>query len=301
MKKKLALLLLLSFGAAPLMAQEATPPVIGHPGSGFYVGQSSFPRGDSIEITSVEQSSDHLIVKGHYSLVSTDYAQLAIYTTTREAISVPTARTQSMQIFRGAGDFELIDPNQVLGLNHVSMYAGGHPFGGVYFGSKEDALAESKLKLDYYSDKTSTAPAIKSASTAGPNQALLEYLGDPVSPPANLDSRYTATGLTDAIDRAARNSGVSCKKVTVDDSEFPALVAVVCAGSDFGNLKDALKQLSGYAYTGSIGNDINSDGSDTCNAFSLVPDSVYPARTARQIYHRLWLRQQVFYDRVNPR
>ena len=57
--------------------------------------------------------------------------------------------------------------------------------------------------------------------------------------------------------------------------------------------------MAGYEYNGSIGNDVNKDGSDTCNAFSLVPSRAYPAGTGQKIYRRLWLRQQVFYDKVN--
>ena len=73
-------------------------------GANFYIGTSSFPRGDAIEITSVERSSDRLVVRGHYKLVSADRAQLSLYTTTSEAVSrAPTDRTQLKDIYKGAG------------------------------------------------------------------------------------------------------------------------------------------------------------------------------------------------------
>lgn len=78
-------------------------------------------------------------------------------------------------------------------------------------------------------------------------------------------------------------------------------MGVTCVGSDFAKLKEQLRKLDGYDYSGSIGNDVNRNGSDTCNVFSLVPYRAYPAGTAGQIYHRLGLRQQVFYDRIAGR
>jgi len=114
----------------------------------FYIGQTNFPFGDSIEITSVERNENQMTVKGHYNLVSADKAQLALYITTRSTNAVPTDSKQTMQISKGQGDFELTDPNLVPGLPHVSMYADGHPFAGIYFGNKDEAAEESKLDLD---------------------------------------------------------------------------------------------------------------------------------------------------------
>ncbi len=316
MKAKLAIFILcISPGATTLFADEANTNAVTDAGTGFYIGQSSFPKGDFIEITSVERSPDRMVVKGHYKLISSDRAQLALYTTTSSAIAVPTDPKQLMQISKGDGDFELTDPNLVPGWNHVTMYSipAGKPFAGVYFGNKEEAAGESKLDLGYYSDETATespspdeihqngsgGSSEKPVSLSGPNQVLLEYLGNPIEPPMNMDARYTKEGLISAIQLAARNAGITVKKLEVEDSEFPFLVGVACGGSDFPKLKNQLKKMDGYEYNGSIGNDINSDGSDTCNAFSIVPYRAYPPGAAQQIYHRLWLRQQVFYDKVN--
>jgi tRNA A-37 threonylcarbamoyl transferase component Bud32 len=108
-----------------------------------YIGQTWFPDGDSIEITSVVRTKERLMAKGHYNLVSHDRALLALYITTTNHVDVPEGERQRMQISKGAGDFELIHPHVVPGLPHVSMYADGHPFATLYFGTKAEALEES--------------------------------------------------------------------------------------------------------------------------------------------------------------
>ena len=114
-----------------------------------------------------------------------------------------------------------------------------------------------------------------------------------------MDAKYTKEGLINAIQLAARNAGITVKKVVIEDSEYPFLVGVICGGSDAAKLKDQIRKLDGYAYNGSIGNDTNADGSDTCNAFSIVPSRAYPLGAGQRIYHRTWLRQQVFYDKLS--
>jgi len=100
----------------------------------FYIGQTSFPKGDSIEITSVRRTKEQLIVKGHYNLVSTDRAQLGLHITTSSTNGTPTDPKQWMQISKGQGDFELTHPHVVPGLPHLNMYPveGGGPFAELY-------------------------------------------------------------------------------------------------------------------------------------------------------------------------
>ncbi len=112
----------------------------------FYVGQTNFPLGDSIEITSVVRTKDRLMAKGHYHLISHDQATLALYLTTTNNIDVPTDSRQTLQISKGSGDFELIHTHPVPGLPHVSMYADGHSFAALYFGTKAEALEESRAE-----------------------------------------------------------------------------------------------------------------------------------------------------------
>jgi hypothetical protein len=295
MKAKIAIFILfVTLGTASLVADEADTNSTTGAAAGFQIGQASFPLGDSIEITSVERSADTLVVKGHYQLDSADQALLALYTTTPTAISVATDPKQLMKIFKGKGNFKLTDPNLVPGWNHVSMYSvpGGSPFAGVYFGNEEEAAAESKLDLGFY-----RAPATSTSSTSSeidqhggggslsaPNRILLEYLGDPVEPPLNMDVRYTTEGLSNAVLAAARNTGIKVKYMAIEDSEFPFIIGVICQGSDVTKLKSQFKKMDGYTYNGSIGNDTNSDGSDTCNVFSIVPYKAYPLEASRKIH-----------------
>jgi hypothetical protein len=315
MRLEAILVLCLSLGATSLFADAADTNAIAESGPGFYIGQAAFPKGDIIEITSVEHSPDRMVVKGHYHLISADSAQLSLFTTTTEAIAVPIDPKQVLKISKGAGDFELIHSNLVPGLNHVTMYSvpGGRPFAGIYFGNQAEAAEESQLDLGYYHDETTAESLItgevhpnhnggspgSTVSVSGPNQTLFNYLGNPVEPPANLDARYAPEGLTNAILLAARNAGITLKKVAVDDSEYPFLIGVICRGSDFTKLKAQIKEMDGYEYGGSVGNDSNSNGSDTCNVFSIVPYQVHPRKSRQQIDHRLMLRQQVFYNRLN--
>jgi tetratricopeptide (TPR) repeat protein len=115
-------------------------------GNSFYIGQAYFPKGDSIEITSVDRTERRMVVKGHYSLVSQDHAELALYITTSTNIRVPEDSQQRMQITKGRGDFELVHSHLVSGLPHVSMYADGESIAALYFGTKAEALEESKAK-----------------------------------------------------------------------------------------------------------------------------------------------------------
>ena len=111
----------------------------------FYIGQAWFPKGDSIEITSVERSASRMAVKGRYELVSHDQATLALYiTSTNKKITEDSQ--QRMQIPKGRGDFELIHSHVVSGLPHVEMDANGENFANLYFGTQAEALEESHAK-----------------------------------------------------------------------------------------------------------------------------------------------------------
>jgi tetratricopeptide (TPR) repeat protein len=116
----------------------------------FYVGQTNFPNGDVIEITSVVRNETQMVVKGRYNLVSHENAQLALYITSTNNSSSPDDPEQSMQISKGSGDFELIHSHVFPGLPHVNMYpmGGGGPFAELYFGTKAEALEENKLNLN---------------------------------------------------------------------------------------------------------------------------------------------------------
>jgi serine/threonine protein kinase len=130
-----------------------------------FIGQTWFPRGDSIEITSVTRSANQIAVKGHYSLVSRDHASLELHVTNSKPSGLPENSEQSMQISKGTGDFVLIDNHVVPGLPHVSMYVDGQTFASVYFGTKDEALAEGKatwITNDATASTETWAPALAS-------------------------------------------------------------------------------------------------------------------------------------------
>jgi hypothetical protein len=124
----------------------------------------------------------------------------------------------------------------------------------------------------------------------GPNQVLLEYLGDPVPPPADMDPAYSKEGLIKAIQTAARNAGIAVKRVEIEDSEYPLLVGTVCKEGDFPRLTDQLRKMSAYSYNGCI-------SSPTHAAFNIVPYRVFPRQVSERISHRTGLRSQVFMDK----
>jgi serine/threonine protein kinase len=122
-----------------------------HQSTTFYIGQTSFPNGDSIVITSVRRTKEQMVVKGHYNLVSTDRARLALYITTSSTNSTHPDSRQWVQISKGQGDFELTHPHVVPGLPHLNMYpvGGGGPFAELYFGTQAEAAEEGRLGLGY--------------------------------------------------------------------------------------------------------------------------------------------------------
>ena len=56
------------------------------------------------------------------------------------------------------------------------------------------------------------------------NRALLNYLGNPVAPPAGMDSRYDKENLLKAFTTLCQIPGLIITKLAVDDSEFPFIV-----------------------------------------------------------------------------
>jgi tRNA A-37 threonylcarbamoyl transferase component Bud32/type II secretory pathway pseudopilin PulG len=110
----------------------------------FYLGQAWFPDGDSIEITSVERASNEMIVGGHYHLVSRDTASLELHITSSTNSGLPQSSGQAVDIVKGDGDFQLKDTHVIPGLPHVSMYADGHSFAAIYFGTEDEADKESQ-------------------------------------------------------------------------------------------------------------------------------------------------------------
>ncbi len=276
----------------------------------YELGAFGFAAGDQITITSVRGNRKHIepggsyLVEGSYTLASADSADLALYCTTRGPSGpTPIQDGQRIKITKGASTFSLYETNLADGWLHVSFYPdNSSSHGGVYFGEKgrEDTIMRKHQWFSQFAvHSADERHDIGNGRASEANRALLAYLGDPVPPPTHMDARYTKEGLSNAIQLAAQNGGVTLKKIAIDDSEYPFLVGVICEGSDFAKLKNQIKKMDGYEYGGSVGNDLNSDGSDTCNAFCIVPHHAYPEEARQQIEHRRMLRYQVFYEKLN--
>jgi hypothetical protein len=161
-------------------------------------------------------------------------------------------------------------------------------------------VGRQALERAHTAQTSSIAPASVSPASvqsavplADRNRALLEYIGEPVEPPANLDVRYTKEGVKSAVQLAAQNAGVSLKGLEVEDSEYPFLVGVWCEPQAYAKLLDEIKKLDGYGYSGGVG------GSEIYHSLNITPAGTYPSEAKEQISRRVMLRQQAFYQRLS--
>ena len=259
----------------------------------FELGTSEFAAGDSITIAEMRGTQDQIAengtycVSGTYTLNSRDRAVLAFYATVPNSGSSRVDPKQRITITKGTGTFRLIKTMSGPGYLHLSFYplGSGGDFGGVYFGQG-----------DWILRKKSWGPSPDQAGSVapGPNQAIFEYLGEPVAPPPNLHPSFSRDGLVTAVQLAAQKAGVTLKSIEVDDSEFPFVIGVVSKEGDFDKLADSLKKLEGYEYGGSV-------GSPTHHAFNIVPWRVFPSESSQRIGRRLTLREQILFDKIMSR
>jgi tRNA A-37 threonylcarbamoyl transferase component Bud32 len=184
-----------------------------------YIGQVYFPKGDSIEITSVKRTESQMVVKGHYDLVSADSAQLALHITSTNNSSTPENPEQSVQISNGRGDFALIDSHLVPGLPHVSMYANGHSFAGIYFGTKAEALAESKLDLSDHPTLASGPVVQQTWANWNNGQKLGSFYAV-----AGTATETVAVGIDGRIATRDNRTGVWAIQTFTGDPDFRAIV-----------------------------------------------------------------------------
>ncbi len=143
-----------------------------HPNSirSDYIGQTWFPKGDSIEITSVERTEKRMVVKGHYNLVSHDQATLALYITSTNK-NLPEDKEQRMQISKGRGDFELVHSHVIPGLPHVVMDANGENIANLYFGTQAESLEESKASWNSGANQIGEEPGKMAAPLKFPRRS----------------------------------------------------------------------------------------------------------------------------------
>lgn len=278
------------------------------------LGASEFAPGDRIVITSFRGNREHLepggryVLEGSYTLASADSAELAWFATSRLPGGMePVTDNNCVKITRGSGNFHLERTVRGDGWLHVSFYVNGHPHGGIYFGEKGFDLTVLRKKgwSDLSNDPPATKPAEKSAAVRNgaimlsdpANRAIMTYLGDPVSPPANLDAKYSPTNLLAAFTALSQKQGLRIERLALDDSEFPFLVYGVLAGKhDFRELEAGLRQMKDYDYGGSVVGSTDKGG--THFSLNMIPYSQYPAAQAAACNRRLMVRLQMLADSV---
>jgi hypothetical protein len=304
MKCKFMTLLLTAFTALPLLAQTSQdfPSVVQ-----IELGDTEFLPGDSITIEEVRGTSDTIqpggtySVTGTYTLTSHDEADLSFFATTTNATPTPVDPAQRLHLTKGTGSFRLIKKMNEVGYLHLTFYSRstGQGFGGVYFGQGQWVLRDKHFRYNdnrFHSNDTmtrsATAATSEPVSTAGPNQALFEYLGNPVAPPPDMKAAYTKEGLTQAVQAAAQTAGISLAKLEIDDSEYPFLVGVTFArDGDKDKLRKQLFANTAYASSGGVGGEIS-------YAMNIVPYQAFPEDTSQRIHRRMLLREAVLYDRI---
>jgi hypothetical protein len=108
----------------------------------FEKGRAAFEKGDAITITEVRGTSAGMgggiyRISGTYTLASRGQAALAASVAAKRMEDAKGAwnPAQKVEVARGTGTFVLLLPVSVEGYPHVSFYAGGGDFGGVYVGT----------------------------------------------------------------------------------------------------------------------------------------------------------------------
>ncbi|TWT89097.1 hypothetical protein Mal64_25890 [Pseudobythopirellula maris] len=145
----IALLLTTSAWAAPPLRSDVE----------VVLGPKLYRDGDVVEITDVTATSprleqgDTLVVKGRVRLDSKPLAHLGLYLTQTDGDGrEETDPEQTMSISEGLRDFELKITIKHQGSLHISLYdeKTRRPFGGVYFGTRDQMEEIAGRKLDYY-------------------------------------------------------------------------------------------------------------------------------------------------------
>ncbi len=146
----------------------------GHEPVRIVLGPRLFREGDSIEITRVLASSprlepgDSVVVSGRVRLSSRDAGDLSLYLTQTESrVGTKPDAAQILRMERGVQEFTLKKTIRHRGALHITFYdpASGKPFGGVYFGTKEQMESIAEWDLSYYLDE-SPASSSESARTS---------------------------------------------------------------------------------------------------------------------------------------
>ena len=143
-----------------MMGAAALAPPVQEP-TVTVLGPKAFRDGGVIEILDVRATSskleqgDSLTVRGRFRLESHEDAQLSLYLTQTEGDGKEEVDpAQTVRVAKGRGEFELKITIKHRGALHVTYYdrKSGKPFGGVYFGTREQMKQVEKWDVGYYLD-----------------------------------------------------------------------------------------------------------------------------------------------------
>ena len=279
------------------------------------LGSIEFAPGDRIVITSIRGNREHIerggryLLNGSYTLASVEEADLCWFITTRgPSGATPITDEQHVVLAKGSGIFHLEKDVSDDGWMHITFYVKGHPYGGIYFGEKgfENSVLRNKGWTDFPAAAAVEAHGTPSGArgddlggaSARSNRLIMDYLGDPVRPPAHLSETYSPANLLAVFTAVSKKRGVEIKKLKVDDSEFPFLISGILAGKpDLGALETDVRQTNGYAYGGAV---VGSMGdSSTYFSMNIIPYNQYPAGQAAACSRRLMVRLQMLADAIS--
>jgi hypothetical protein len=228
----------------------------------FFIGQTYFPKGDSIEITSVERTENQMTVNGHYNLVSADEASLWLNITATNNDEVPnqTEPPQSLHISKGAGDFELSRSRLMPGLPHVSMYNNHHAFAGIYFGTKDEAAVSTRLNLSDYQPSNDTltktfsfGPIVERAIRCDANDAIFGIDLESGRVWSNtVDKSQPVTNATNQMTGEELFAGKGVDAMGFGNTAFPQASGLLCINGMFAMPVDAVDWDNMAAETVSI-------------------------------------------------
>jgi hypothetical protein len=278
-------------------------------------GSIEFAPGDRIVITSVRGNREHLVpggrylLNGSYTLASAEKADLSWFVTSRgPSGATPITDDEHVIITKGSGNFHLEKTILDGGWMHVSFYVGNQSHGGIYFGEKgfENTVLRNKGWSDFPAASTGethgTPPGSRgddrTDTSTRHNRSIMDYLGDPVRPPAALNETYSPVNLLAVFTALSKKCGLEIKNLEVDDSEFPFLIYGILAGKpNFGPFETDLRQLKGYDYGGSVVG--STAAGSTYFSMNIIPHNQYPPGQIVACNRRLVVRLQMLADAIS--
>jgi hypothetical protein len=195
-----------------------------------------------------------------------------------------------VRVTKGTGSFSLAKHITDDGYLRLSFYSrkNGQDFGGVYFGQGE-WVSHNRHSSSHQPVAHSASSDDEPVSSAGPNQVLFKYLGNPVPAPANMDPAYTKEGLERAMKTAAQNAGLTLKKLEIDDSEFPFFVGFIFANpGDKPKLMQQIRKMPSYEISAGVGDEM-------IDAMNIVRYNAFPGD---RINRRMMLRLEMLHEKL---